>query len=171
MDFFFEDLTLPSASRSSKNGHEEPQMTAGHRLTLETDESIHMTGDTDPSRGMSSSMTESQEQHSSSSIDDISRRAQELVEKINDSRTTDQKVLDSFQEKLVEKVTEMCQQMKDHMYTIYEENSNEMQVKLQELSEVLESCTKLNSELAEASQALASLRGPGHQQDIRTLIN
>uniref|UniRef100_A0A8C2WL90 Synaptonemal complex central element protein 2 n=1 Tax=Cyclopterus lumpus TaxID=8103 RepID=A0A8C2WL90_CYCLU len=107
----------------------------------------------------------------SSSIDDISRRAQELVEKINDSRTTDQKVLDSFQEKLVEKVTEMCQQMKDHMYTIYEENSNEMQVKLQELSEVLESCTKLNSELAEASQALASLRGPGHQQDIRTLIN
>ncbi|XP_056265990.1 synaptonemal complex central element protein 2 isoform X2 [Pseudoliparis swirei] len=107
----------------------------------------------------SMSMTESEEQHSSSSIDDISRRAQELVEKINNSRTTDQKVLDSFQEKLMEKVMEMCQQMKDHMYTIYEENSNEMQVKLQELSEVLESCTKLNSELTEATQALGSLRG------------
>ncbi|TNN49941.1 Synaptonemal complex central element protein 2 [Liparis tanakae] len=148
MDYFF-DPSLPSASRSSsRSGHEEPHM---------TDEPMHIIGDTDPSRGMSSSMPESQEQHSS--IDDISRRAQELVEKINDSRTTDQKVLDSFQEKLVEKVTEMCQQMKDHMYTIYEENSNEMQVKLQELSEVLESCTKLNSELTEATQALGSLRG------------
>lgn len=40
----------------------------------------------------------------SSEIDDISRRVQELVEKINDSRISDQKVLDSFQEKLVEKV-------------------------------------------------------------------
>lgn len=41
---------------------------------------------------------------------------------------------------------------------IYEGNSNEMQVKLQELSEVLESCAKLNEELMEASQALAGLR-------------
>lgn len=44
------------------------------------------------------------------------------------------------------------------MYTLYEDNSNEMQVKLQELTEVLESCTKLNKELMEASQALAGLR-------------
>lgn len=48
--------------------------------------------------------------------------------------------------------------MKEHMYTVYEENSNEMQVKLQELSEVLESCTKLNKELMEANRALAGLR-------------
>lgn len=52
----------------------------------------------------------------------------------------------------------MCQQMKDHMYTVYEENGNEMQVKLQELSKVLESCSKLNKELMEASRALAGLR-------------
>ncbi|XP_068445383.1 synaptonemal complex central element protein 2 isoform X3 [Clinocottus analis] len=141
-------------------------MTSGHRVTLGTgDEQINMTEDTDLARGRSSgtNMTESQGQQNSSSIEDISRRAQELVEKINDSRNTDQKVLDSFQEKLVKKVTEVCQQMKDHMYTIYEENSNEMQLKLQELSGVLESCTKLNNELSEASQALASLRGgAGH---------
>ncbi|KAG7214513.1 hypothetical protein INR49_023028 [Caranx melampygus] len=95
---------------------------------------------------------------SSSSIDYISRRVQELVEKINNSRTNDQKVMDNFQEQLTEKVVETCQLMKEHMYTVYEKNSNEMQVKLQELTEVLESCTKLNSELLEASQALTSLR-------------
>lgn len=48
--------------------------------------------------------------------------------------------------------------MKENMYTVYEENSNEMQVKLQELTEVLESCNKLIKELMEASQALAGLR-------------
>lgn len=133
----------------------------------------------------------------SSDIDHISRRVQDLVERINSSRTSDQEVMDSFQEKLVEKVenlfqyfwsytyndvhnsvpkcthatsgvfltqhflpevSEVCQQMKENMYTVYEDNSTEMQVKLQELTEVLESCTKLNKELMEASQALAGLR-------------
>ncbi|XP_070710438.1 synaptonemal complex central element protein 2 [Pempheris klunzingeri] len=144
MDFFYEDL--PSTSQSTKNGHEDS----------------HMTEDTDrdSSRQKSSSVsvTETQERYTSSSIDDISRRVQDLVEKINDSRTSDQKVMDSFQEKLVQKVTEMYQQMKEHMYTVYEENSNEMQVKLQELAEVLESCTKLHKELMDANRALAGLR-------------
>ncbi|XP_072240007.1 synaptonemal complex central element protein 2 [Leuresthes tenuis] len=145
MDFFFDDL--PSTSQSTpQKGHEDTQMSEDT--------------DCDSSREKSSgvSVTDIQEQHSSSSIDDISRRAQEMVENINHSRTSDQKVMDSFQEKIVEKVTEMCQQMKEHMYTVYEENSGEMQVKLQELSEVLESCSKLNQELLEASQALARLR-------------
>ncbi|XP_049428323.1 synaptonemal complex central element protein 2 isoform X2 [Epinephelus fuscoguttatus] len=106
-----------------------------------------------PSRGKSSSnsMTDTGEQHT--------RSAQELVIKINDSRTSDQKVFNSFQEKLLKKVTEMCQQMQEHMYNVYEENSNVMQVYLQELSDVLERCSQLNSELFNASQALESLRG------------
>ncbi|KAM4594096.1 synaptonemal complex central element protein 2 isoform 2-T3 [Fundulus diaphanus] len=150
MDFFFDDL--PSTSMSTpKKGH---------------DDSL-MLGDTDHdlSRKKSSSvsMTEIQEQHSSSYIDDISKKAQEMVEKINHGRTRDQEMMNSFQEKLTEKVTEMCQLMKEHMYIIYEKNSNEIQVKLQELSEVLENCSKLNHELLEASQALASLR---HGLDI-----
>jgi len=48
--------------------------------------------------------------------------------------------------------------MKEHMYAVYEVNSHDMEVKLQELSVVLESCSKLHEELQEASQALASLR-------------
>ncbi|KAM4750209.1 synaptonemal complex central element protein 2 [Anableps anableps] len=145
MDFFFDDL--PSTSLSTpKKGH-------GDSLMLEDT-------DCDLSRNKSSSvsMTEIQEQHSNSYIDDISKKAQEMVEKINHERTRDQEMMDSFQKKLTEKVTEMCQLMKEHMYTIYERNSNEIQVKLQELSEVLENCSKLNHELLEASQALACLR-------------
>ena len=58
----------------------------------------------------------------------------------------------------IPQVTDVCQQMKDNMYAVYEENSKEMQLKLQELTGVLESCTKLHKELMEASQALSSLR-------------
>lgn len=48
--------------------------------------------------------------------------------------------------------------MKEGMYTVYEDNSNEMHVKLKELSKVLESCTRLHQELMEATQALSGLR-------------
>ncbi|XP_041838383.1 synaptonemal complex central element protein 2 [Melanotaenia boesemani] len=145
MDFIFDDIPCSSQSTPQKH-HEQSQMSEDT--------------DSDRSRDKSSnvSITEIQEQHRSVSIDDISRRAQEMVEKINHSRTSDQKVMDSFQEKLVEKVEAMCQHMKEHMFTVYEKNSDEMQVKLQELSEVLESCSKLNCELLEANQALAHLR-------------
>ena len=43
------------------------------------------------------------------------------------------------------------------MYPCYEETSLAMHAKLQELSGVLESCTKLSAELQNASQALAFL--------------
>lgn len=59
---------------------------------------------------------------------------------------------------LLHQVTEIFQQMKEQMYTVYEKNSAEMQLMLQELAEVLDSCTKLNDELVEAGQALESLR-------------
>ncbi|KAM7418611.1 hypothetical protein PAMA_015967 [Pampus argenteus] len=146
MDFFFD--SLPSTSQSSpSNGHEDSQMVQREDYDLSGEESLSV------------NMTEIQEQDaSSSSIDNVSRKVRELVERINHRRISDQKVMDSLQEKLMEKVKEICQQMKEYMYSVYEENSNEMQVKLQELSEVLKSCSKLNDELMEACQALASLR-------------
>ncbi|KAK9539685.1 hypothetical protein VZT92_002187 [Zoarces viviparus] len=150
MDFFFDDdPCLPSS-------HDGSQKTTSHRITLETEESQNMTEDMDSSRAKSSNIPESEEY--TSSIDDISRRLHELVESMNVKRATDPEVLDGYQRKLVEKVTEMCEQMKAHLYTIYEENSHEINVKLQEVTRVLGNCTKLNSELVEARQALTRLR-------------
>ncbi|KAM3624261.1 uncharacterized protein V6R79_021227 [Siganus canaliculatus] len=144
MDFF--DGLQSTSQPAPQNGNGDAQMTDGT--------------DIDSARGKSASKSVSdiQEQHTSTIIDNISRRAQDLVEKINDSRTTDQKLLDSFQEKIIVKVTEMCQQMKQHMYMVYEKNSSQMQVKLLELSEVLERCSKLDKELMEANQVLERLR-------------
>ncbi|KAM6941407.1 synaptonemal complex central element protein 2 [Lycodopsis pacificus] len=152
MDLFSDyDLScLPSS-------HGDSQKTTSHRITLETEESQNMTEDADSSRGKSSNKSMPESQEYTSSIDDISRRLQELVESINDKRATDQEVLGSFQNKLVDKVTEMCQQMNVHLYTVYEEKSDELNVKLQEVIQVLGNCTKLNAELVEAREALTSL--------------
>ncbi|CAJ1053799.1 synaptonemal complex central element protein 2 [Xyrichtys novacula] len=120
-----------------------------------------MTGDShDSLRTNASSLgiAEVQEQHTSLVIDSIRGRVQDLVQKINDRRTSDQKEVDDFEEQLVTRVREMTQQMKEGLYTVYEENTSVMQTKLQELSEVLDNCTKLNEELMEANQALSRLR-------------
>jgi hypothetical protein len=62
-----------------------------------------------------------------------------------------------FHVNALHQVGEICGQMKEHMYTVYEENSHAMQTTLQELTLVLESCSKLNTELHTVSQALAGL--------------
>ncbi|CAL8269687.1 unnamed protein product [Gadus morhua 'NCC'] len=113
--------------------------------------------------GLGSEQNSSLEQSSLSSstnhskIDDISAKVQYMVARINDRRANDQKVMESFQETLAEKVTEFSQEMKEHMYAVYEDNSCDMQTKLEELSGVLERCSQLNEDLLGARQALKGL--------------
>nr|XP_057934635.1 synaptonemal complex central element protein 2 [Doryrhamphus excisus] len=137
MDFFFDES--PS--------HSTPNVERGDPQTV-----------TDTELGLSVSRPEIREENSNSVVNDISRRVQELMQKVHNRRTSDQKEIEDFQEIILKKVTEMCQQMKQHMYTAYEENSDEMEVKLQELTEVLERCTILHNELLEASCVLARVR-------------
>ncbi|KAM8842172.1 synaptonemal complex central element protein 2 isoform 2-T2 [Synchiropus picturatus] len=103
-------------------------------------------------------LNESQMQDSSWTIDDIRQQVQLLVEKINERRAGDQDVIKNFNTKLVEEATRTCQLMQEHMYTFYEANSNDMQVKLQELGEIFERCSTLNKELMEAMKILRFLR-------------
>ncbi|XP_061625664.1 synaptonemal complex central element protein 2 [Phyllopteryx taeniolatus] len=137
MDFFFEEES-DSNPNQNEGRDKDPRM-----LQVENAEAI-LSRDDDVEENFSSN--------------DISRRVQELVEKIHDRRTNDQKEIESFQQIIVDKVTEVCQQMKQDMYNVYEENSSEMQVKLLELTDVLETCTRLHTELLKASHVLASLQ-------------
>uniref|UniRef100_A0A674EEW5 Synaptonemal complex central element protein 2 n=1 Tax=Salmo trutta TaxID=8032 RepID=A0A674EEW5_SALTR len=158
MDAFFFDK-LPSTSQSTpKPRHETSQMNVSCPQ-VDPDEGLGTDHDSTSERSSSMTMStdESQEHQISSRIDDIGKKVQDLVGKINDSRTMDQTIMDNFQDKLVEKVGEICGQMKEHMYTVYEENSHAMQATLQELTLVLESCSRLNTELHTVSEALAGL--------------
>ncbi|XP_024115848.1 synaptonemal complex central element protein 2 isoform X2 [Oryzias melastigma] len=132
---------VPSTSQSTPKDDTQMSEDAGLNLSIEKSSNITFC-EAPEKKGM----------------EDIRHQGQELVENINRSRNADQTFMDDYQEKFVEKVTEMCQRMKGHMYMVYEQNSDEMQVRLQELSKVLENCSRLQNELLEASQALARLR-------------
>ncbi|XP_051572803.1 synaptonemal complex central element protein 2-like isoform X3 [Myxocyprinus asiaticus] len=93
----------------------------------------------------------------SSSIDEIGKKAQDLIERINERRAMDQHVMDSFEEKLIKKVREMCQQVKEQMFVFYEQHSQGMEASISELSEVLERSSQLSMELQGASQTLAAI--------------
>ncbi|XP_077426215.1 synaptonemal complex central element protein 2 [Vanacampus margaritifer] len=138
MDFCFEEA--PASHSTQTEGCDEDKQMAEYQVE-----------DTEASFSMN-------DVEDNSSSNDITRRAQELVEKIHNRRTSDEKEIESFQHSMMDKVTEVCQQMKQDLYKVYEENNGEMQVKLMELNNVLDTCTKLHSELLEASQVLASLR-------------
>ncbi|XP_037112946.1 synaptonemal complex central element protein 2 [Syngnathus acus] len=134
MDYFFGEA--PASNSSQNEGR---------------DEDPRMVDDSEAS----SSRNDTEENSSSY---DISRRVQELVDKIHNHRANDHKEIESFQQTIVDKVTEVCQQMKGDLYKAYEENSDEMQVKLMELTNVLDICSKLHRELLEASKVLTGLR-------------
>ncbi|XP_016103549.1 uncharacterized protein [Sinocyclocheilus grahami] len=92
-----------------------------------------------------------------SRIDEIGKKAQELIERINERRAMDQHVMNSFEEKLIKKVSEMCQQVKEQMFEYYEQHSQGMEASITELSEVLERSSQLSIELQGASQTLAAI--------------
>ncbi|CAL1602016.1 unnamed protein product [Knipowitschia caucasica] len=92
-----------------------------------------------------------------SSLDDIRSKVEQLVERINTSRSSDQKEIDTYQKELSDKLLDMCQSMKDQLFTVYEDNNVKIEEKLAELSEILSNCDQLYHELLEATQALSHL--------------
>ncbi|XP_028841074.1 synaptonemal complex central element protein 2 isoform X2 [Denticeps clupeoides] len=93
----------------------------------------------------------------SSRIDEIGKKAQDLIDRINEGREMDQKVMRSFEDSLAKKLNEVCEDLKEQMFRQYEEHSLGMEVKLQELSEVLKRSSQLSIELQEASQTLSAI--------------
>ncbi|XP_064843627.1 synaptonemal complex central element protein 2-like [Oncorhynchus masou masou] len=90
-------------------------------------------------------------------IEEIGKKAQDLIERINQSRAMDQEIMTTFENKLMNKVSEVCQQVKEQMFSSYEEHGRGMEANLQELSEVLERCSQLSMELQGASQTLSAI--------------
>ncbi|KAL2100950.1 hypothetical protein ACEWY4_002711 [Coilia grayii] len=91
------------------------------------------------------------------SVDAVGKKAQDLIERINLSRARDQKVMAEFEDFLMKTVRETCEELKNHMFSQYEEQSSSMEDQLQELSEVLGRSSQLCVELQSASQTLAAI--------------
>ncbi|XP_006631700.2 synaptonemal complex central element protein 2 isoform X2 [Lepisosteus oculatus] len=90
-------------------------------------------------------------------IEEIGKKAQDLIEKLNESRKENDELMNNFQDKIMMKVESLCQQMKDHMCEVYEEDNMLVEEKLQQLSESLQRSRLLNMELHGASQSLRTI--------------
>ncbi|XP_023692017.2 synaptonemal complex central element protein 2 isoform X3 [Paramormyrops kingsleyae] len=145
MDPFF-------VGKMASNSQSTPKPT-DHSAIPESEEQL------EPDLGRSSflSLDESHDQKTSSRIDEMGKKTQDLIEKINESRAVDQEIMNSFQEKLMDKVSEVCQQVQGQMFSTYEENSRLMEDRLRELSEVLDQSSRLSAELQSASLTLVAI--------------
>ncbi|XP_066566478.1 synaptonemal complex central element protein 2 [Amia ocellicauda] len=92
-----------------------------------------------------------------SRMEEIGKKAQDLIEKIYENRRVGEDCMSSFQDQLMTKVKDLCRQVNEHMFAVYEENSKLIEEKLQELSEVLQRCSLLNADLQRASQTLVAI--------------
>ncbi|KPP70417.1 hypothetical protein Z043_110758 [Scleropages formosus] len=152
--FFLENMGSSPQSEAAASAH-----STGPEAVEGLDSDLHSTGEISSFLNLSESL----QHQTSSKIDEIGKKAQDLIEKINENRAVDQEILNNFQEKLMKKVSEVCQNVREQMFSRYEENSRVMEMSLMELSEVLDRSTQLNTELQNASLTLAAISRGLHQ--------
>ncbi|XP_030401701.1 synaptonemal complex central element protein 2 [Gopherus evgoodei] len=82
-----------------------------------------------------------------SNIENLQRRTQQLIEKINENRKKDHTVMSNFRESLMLKVSSLAEKLEESMFLIYDRHNKQMQDKLQELSEIMERISQIQTEL------------------------
>lgn len=91
------------------------------------------------------------------SIEGLQNRAQQLIDKINENRKKDQSLLGNFRESLTLKVTDLAQKLEEKMYELYDHNNKLLQDKLQELPEILERISQLETELKQVCHTVVTV--------------
>ncbi|CAM4681944.1 unnamed protein product [Caretta caretta] len=82
-----------------------------------------------------------------SNIENLQKRTQQLIEKINENRKKDHTVMSNFRESLLLKVSSLAEKLEEMMFLIYDRHNKQMQDKLQELSEIMERISQIQTEL------------------------
>uniref|UniRef100_A0A8C8SRH3 Synaptonemal complex central element protein 2 n=1 Tax=Pelusios castaneus TaxID=367368 RepID=A0A8C8SRH3_9SAUR len=82
-----------------------------------------------------------------SNIENLQKRTQQLIEKINENRKKDHTVMSNFRDSLLLKVSSLAEKLEEMMFLIYDCHNKQMQDKLQELSEIMERISQNQTEL------------------------
>ncbi|XP_075715143.1 synaptonemal complex central element protein 2 [Rhinoderma darwinii] len=90
-------------------------------------------------------------------VEALQSRAQSLIDKINEGRIKDQTIMKNFNTNLNIKVAELSQCLEDRMYQMYEQNNTQLQVRLQELTEIIERIGQLQAELKQVCQTVVTV--------------
>ncbi|XP_012584666.1 PREDICTED: synaptonemal complex central element protein 2 isoform X1 [Condylura cristata] len=92
-----------------------------------------------------------------SSIDMLKRRAQELIENINESRQKDHVLMTNFRDSLKIKVSDLTEKLEERMYQIYNHHNKIIQEKLQEFTQKMAKISNLETELKQVCHTVETV--------------
>ncbi|XP_059588255.1 synaptonemal complex central element protein 2 [Alligator mississippiensis] len=87
-------------------------------------------------------------------IENLQKRTQQLIDKINENRKKDHTVMSNFRESLLLKVSTLAEKLEEMMFLIYDLHNKLMQDKLQELSDAMGRISQIGAELRQVCHAV-----------------
>ncbi|XP_037674003.1 synaptonemal complex central element protein 2 isoform X3 [Choloepus didactylus] len=91
------------------------------------------------------------------SIDILKKRAQELIENINESRQKDHALMTNFRDSLKIKVSDLAEKLEERMYQLYNHHNQIIQEKLQEFTQKMGKITHLETELKQVCHSVETV--------------
>ncbi|XP_042649420.1 synaptonemal complex central element protein 2 [Tyto alba] len=88
------------------------------------------------------------------SVGGLQQRAQQLIDRVNDSRKEDHSVMSSFRESLLLKVSGLAEQLEERLFHLYGLHNELIQERLQELAEVMERVGQAEAELQQVCRTV-----------------
>ncbi|XP_078216810.1 synaptonemal complex central element protein 2 isoform X4 [Callithrix jacchus] len=92
-----------------------------------------------------------------SSIDILQKRAQELIENINESRQKDHALMTNFRNSLKTKVSDLTEKLEERIYQIYNDHNKIIQEKLQEFTQKMAKISHLETELKQVCHSVETV--------------
>ncbi|XP_019601783.1 synaptonemal complex central element protein 2 [Rhinolophus sinicus] len=92
-----------------------------------------------------------------SSIEILKKRAQELIENINESRQKDHALMTNFRDSLKTKVSDLTEKLEERMYQLYNHHNKIIQDKLQEFSQKMANISHLETELKQVCHTVETV--------------
>ncbi|XP_066065086.1 synaptonemal complex central element protein 2 [Chamaea fasciata] len=80
-------------------------------------------------------------------VEGLQQRAQDVFSRINDGRMEDHKVLSGFRETVLQKVSELAEQLEERLFRAYGFHNELIQQRLRALAEVMESVEEVQAEM------------------------
>ncbi|KAM6037527.1 synaptonemal complex central element protein 2 [Theristicus caerulescens] len=88
------------------------------------------------------------------SVGALQQRAQQLIDRVNDSRKEDHTVMSGFRESLLLKVSGLAEQLEERLFHLYGLHNELIQERLQELGEVMERVGQAEAELQQVCRTV-----------------
>nr|KAF6402629.1 synaptonemal complex central element protein 2 [Rousettus aegyptiacus] len=92
-----------------------------------------------------------------SSIEILKKRAQELIDNINESRQKDHALMTNFRDSLKIKVSDLTEKLEERMYQLYNHHNKIIQEKLQEFTQKMAKISHLETELKQVCHTVETV--------------